>query len=105
MHKTAAFGIIFDKGVDIAMNDEDERYNDEKSDSGDWYVSVRICQIILCSILTIVLCGTLYMGKSERLRSGYKYLTDFSITSSDISDAVESIKHLIGNSANAEIQD
>lgn len=84
------------------MSDMRDIYNEEKTEDTDWYVSVRFWQIVLCSILTVILCASFYTDESESLKSGYKYLTCFS-TIQEFSDAVESIKQFVSGFGNAEI--
>ncbi len=77
------------------MEETTEVYDEKSSKKTDWYVSVRLWQIILCSILTLVLCLSFKSEKGSKIKDGYEYLTGFSLTEDDISDAVQTVKRLI----------
>lgn len=83
------------------MKEERDIYGEKTGGNSDWYVSVRLCQIILCSILTLVLCLSFKTGKADILKKGYEYLTEFSLTEEDVFNATQTLKNLIGFTTDA----
>lgn len=79
--------------------DEDIEIYTEKPKDKDWYISVRILQLVLCLILTLALVISFRTGGT--LRDGYNYLTDGTCSFNELTDAVDALKNFVFSSDNA----
>lgn len=80
------------------MKDGIDYYSERKRDEKDWYVSVRLCQIILSAVMVLALfifCG-LNSSLREKIKEGYEYLTEFSLTEEDFFNGVNALKNYVG---------
>ncbi|MDD6022582.1 MAG: hypothetical protein PUB94_08085 [Oscillospiraceae bacterium] len=80
------------------MKDGIDYYSERKRDEKDWYVSVRLYQIILSAVMVLALfisCG-LNSSLREKVKEGYEYLTEFSLTEEDFFNGVNVLKNYVG---------
>lgn len=83
------------------MKEEIDRYCERKPDNKDWYVSVRIWQAVLCSVLALALFLICRTENGEKIKDGYEYLTGFSLTKEDVFGAANALKSFVGFSSDA----
>lgn len=105
MHKSVHFGIVFSEPITGGelnkMKEGIDRYSERKPEDKDWYVSVRICQAVLCSLFVLALFISCKTNARDKIKEGYDYLTGFSLTKEDVFGAADALKNFAGFSRNA----